>query len=222
MTTFAGRYRIHDGQTYGWDAVLALGGAWFLDNGAGSERYAGTFRGQGISPAPLHLVRVDLATAAVTMTEICGLPNGLVANPPIVDEARRIVVGYDSSNGVLAAFDIAADNATLSPRWRREQNHACHPLLFPDTGELVTNDHDPTRMADAIVVLDIETGEERVRVDAGSAVQSVLFPAAGFDRDFYYCSFAAVTRVAYRLRQEDECGVEYRRRTFTGTAQRDD
>ena len=196
--SFAGHYRIHDGQTYGWDAVLALGGAWFLDNGAGSERYAGTFRGRGISTAPLHLVRVDLATGAVTMTEICGLPNGMVANPPIVDEARRIVVGYDSSNGVLAAFDVAADNATLSPRWRRDQNHACHPLLFPDTGELVTNDHDPERMADAIVVLDIETGAERVRVDSGSAVQSVVFPAAGFGRDFYYCSFAAVTRVAYR------------------------
>ncbi len=194
---FAGRYRTIPGQTYGWDAVLALGAAWFLDNGAGSERYAGTFRGQGISSAPLHLVRVDLATAAVDLTEICGLPNGLVANPPVVDEARRIVVGYDSGNGVLAAFDVATDGSTRL-RWRREQNHACHPLLFADTGELVTNDHDATRMADAIVVLDIESGEERVRADGGSAVQSVLFPAAGFGRDFYSCSFSTLTRVAYR------------------------
>jgi hypothetical protein len=193
--TFAGRYRTVAGQTYGWDPVIALGAAWFLDNGKGSERYAGTFRDQGISAAPLHLVRVDLATGAVDLTDICGLPNGLVANPPVVDEARRIAVGYDSSNGVLAAFDIAADGTT-TPRWSREQNHACHMLLFPDTGELVTNDHDPARMADAIVVLDIESGVERVRVDAGSAVQSVLFPAAGFERDFYYCSFASLTRVA--------------------------
>jgi hypothetical protein len=51
---------------------------------------------------------------------------------------------------------------------------------------------------DAIVVLDIESGEERVRVDSGSAVQSVVFPAAGVGRDFYYCSFAAITRVGYR------------------------
>ena len=58
-------YRTIDGQTYGWDAVIDAGAAWFLDNGAGSERYAGTFRGQGISTAPLHLVRVDLATGAV-------------------------------------------------------------------------------------------------------------------------------------------------------------
>jgi len=195
--SFAGLYRTLAGQTYGWDAVLALGAAWFLDNGEGSERYVGTFRGQGVSRAPLHLVRVDLVTGDVTLTEICGRPNGLIANPPIVDELRRIVVGYDSGNGVLAAFDIADDGAT-TPRWRREQNHACHPLLFADTGELVTNDHDAARMADEILVRDIATGEERVRVAAGSAVQTVLFPAAGFDRDFYSCSFAALTRVAYR------------------------
>ena len=194
---FAARYRTMEGQSYGWDAVLALGAAWFLDNGEGAERYIGTMRGRGVSTAPLHLVRVDLETAAVSLTEICGLPNGLVANPPVVDEARRIVVGYDSGNGVLAAFDIGTDGGT-APRWRRAQNHACHPLLFADTGELVTNDHDLTRMADAIVVLDIETGEERLRVDAGSPVQSVVFPAAGFGRDFYYCSFAAIARVAVR------------------------
>jgi hypothetical protein len=192
---FASRYRTVEGQTYGWDAVLALGAAWFLDNGAGSEGYAGTFRGRGISTAPLHLVRVDLATGACALTEICGLPNGIVANPPVVDEQRRIVVGYDSGNGVLAAYDIAADGS-LTSRWRRDQNHACHPLLFPDTGELVTNDHDATQMRDDIVVLDIESGSERLRVDSGSPVQSVVFPAAGFDRDFYYCSFAALTRVA--------------------------
>ena len=46
-----------------------------------------------------------------------------------------------------------------------------------------------------IVVLDIETGDERVRVDAGSPVQSVVFPAPGFDRDLYYCSFPCVSRI---------------------------
>ena len=192
---FEGRYRTIDGQTYGWDAVLALGAAWFLDDGEGSERYAGTFRGQGIATAPLHLVRVDLATGATTLTEICGLPGGLIANPPLVDEQRRIVVGYDSGNGVLAAFDVAEDGGT-DLRWRRDQDHACHPLLFPDSGELITADHDAGRMADQIVVLDIETGEEQVRVDAGSPIQSVLFPAVGWDRDVYYCSFSTITRLA--------------------------
>jgi hypothetical protein len=192
---FEGRYRTMDGQGYGWDPVIALDAAWFLDDGEGSERYAGSFRGQGIATAPLHLVRVDLASGATTLTEVCGLPGGLIANPPLVDEQRRIVVGYDSGNGVMAAFDVDLDGATRL-RWRRDQDHACHPLLFPDSGELITADHDADRMADQIVVLDIETGEERVRVDAGSPIQSVVFPAVGWDHDVYYCSFASVTRLA--------------------------
>ena len=194
-SSFQPKYRTIDGQTHGWDAVIDAGAAWFLDNGAGSEGYAGTFRGRGISPAPLHLVRVDLASGAVDLTEICGLPNGVVANPPAIDATRRIAVGYDSSNRVLAAFDFDDAGAT-SPRWRREQDHACHPILFPDTGELVTNDHDAERMMDQVVILDLETGEERGRADTDSPVQSVLFPAPGFGRDLYLCSFTTLSRVS--------------------------
>ena len=192
---FDGRYLQVDGQTYGWDPVVALGAAWFLDNGFGSERYAGTFRGQGVNTAPLHLVRVDFDTGAATLTEVCGLPDGVIANPPLIDVGRRIAVAYDSGNGVLAAFDIAEDGSTAL-RWRHRQNHACHPLLFADTGELLTNDHDAERMADQLVVRDIATGDEVARVDSGSIVQSVLFPTVGWDRDVYTCSFAGITRMS--------------------------
>lgn len=184
--TFTARYLTLAGQTYGWDCVIAAGAAWFLDDGDGSESFTGTLRGHGVSTAPLHLIRVDLATGEVMMTEICGLPGGLVANPPIVDERRNVVVGYDSGNGILAAFDLD----TLAPRWHRDQNHASHLLLHAGTGELVTGDH-----AD-VVVLDIAAGAELARVDSGSGMQSVLFPAPGFGRDFYCCSLLTVTRVA--------------------------
>ena len=121
---------------------------------------------------------------------------GIVANPPAVDIDRGIAVGYDSANGVLAAFDIAADpTGPLQPRWTRHQNHGCHPILYPDTGELVTADHDDTRMMDQIVILDIETGEERARADTGSPFQSVVFLAPGFDRDLYYCSMPTVSHI---------------------------
>ena len=50
-------------------------------------------------------------------------------------------------------------------------------------------------MADQVVVLDIETGEERARADTGSPVQSVLFPAPGFGRDLYLCTFTTLSRV---------------------------
>lgn len=191
-TSFDGRYRTMPGQTYGWDAVIAAGAAWFLDNGDGGTRYMGTMRGCGISEAPLHLVRVDLDAGAVTLTEICGLPNGLIVNPPAIDPQRRIAVGYDSGNGVIAAFSFDDAGATTK-LWQREQNHACHPLLFAETGELFTNDHDAVRFMDQFVVLDIATGEELLRVDSGSPAQSVLFPAPGFGRDLYLCSFTTVS-----------------------------
>jgi hypothetical protein len=68
-------------------------------------------------------------------------------------------------------------------------------LRFPDTGELVTGDHDAETMTDHVVVLDIETGNEKARVATGSPVQSVVFPCPGFDRDLYWCSFTTLTRI---------------------------
>jgi hypothetical protein len=191
---FRPRYRHLDGQGYGWDAVIDAGAAWFLDNGNGSERYAGSFRGLGISGAPLHLVRIDLITAAVTLTEICGRPNGMVANPPVVDPERGIAVGFDSSNGVLAGFSIT-DAGELELRWSRAQHHASHMIRFPRTGELITADYDHERFADQIVVLDIETGAELARADTASPLQSVVFPSPGFDRDLYVCSFSTLSRI---------------------------
>lgn len=194
--SFHAVYRTIEGQSYGWDAVIDAGAAWFLDNGAGSERYAGTFRGVGTNQAPLHLVRVDLATGAVALTEVCGLPGGLVANPPAIDAERRIAVAYDSGNGVVAAFRFDEQGAT-TPLWRRDMNHAAHPLRFPDTGELVLCDYDVARNADQMVVLDIETGAELARADTGSPIQSVLFGAPGFARDLYYCSFTTLAHITF-------------------------
>lgn len=188
-------YRTHPGQTYGWDAVIAMGAAWFLDNGEGSHRYAGTFRDQGISSAPLHIVRVDLGSGRVSLTEVCGLPGGLIANPPLVDETRRIVIGYDSGNGVMTAFDIGADGA-LTGRWTRQQDHASHLLLLEEAGQVVSCDHDRERMADQVVLLDIETGAELARADTGSPLQAVVFPAVGWNDDVYVCSMSTLSRVS--------------------------
>ena len=192
---FVARYRTLDGQTYGWDAVIAGGAAWFLDNGLGADGYVGHFRGVGVSSSPLHLVRVDLATGAVQLAEVCGLPNGLIANPPAVDVERGVAVGYDSGNGVVTAFRIDA-TGIRDALWTRELNHAAHPVLFPATGELVLCDTDIARNAEQVVVLDIVTGSELGRADTGSPVQSVVFNAPGFDHDLYCCSFTTVSRVS--------------------------
>ena len=180
------RYRVHDGQTFGWDCVLADDAAWFLDDGDGTEAFDGTLRGKGVSTHPLHLVRVGLNRGGdVTLTEVSGLPGGIVANPPVVDTRRGVVIAYDSGNGVVAGFDLR----TLERRWTREQDHASHLVLYEDSGEVLTGDH-----AD-VVVLDVVTGAELARADTGLGMQSVLFPAPG-DRCAYVCSFVGIARIS--------------------------
>ena len=190
-------YRTADGQTYGWDAVITGTTAWFLDDGEGSDAYDGTLHGHGVSTVPLHLVRVDLATGDVTTAEVSGLSGGLIANPPLIDTERGVAVGFDSGNGVLAGFDIgtgAPADAPIAPTWTRAQDHAPHMILLPDSGEIVTGDFDRDRGAEQVVVLDVVTGDELARADTGP-VQSVIFPAVGFERDLYLCTFAGVSRV---------------------------
>lgn len=188
------RYRTLEGQTFGWDAVLAGGWVWFQDNGEGTERFAGTLRGAGVSDTPLHLVRVPIAGdgSRVQLVEVCGRPGGIIANPPLVDVERRIALAYDTGNGVLAAFRF--DDERLTPLWQRAQDHGGHMIHWPDTGEVLTFDH--TGGVDHAVVLDLETGAEKGRVATGSPVQSVVFPAVGWGREAYYCSFMTVARIA--------------------------
>lgn len=193
---FAPRYRTMEGQTHGWDAVLALGAAWFLDDGAGAERYSGTLRGHGISTCPLHLVRVDLDSGAVSFTEVSGRPGGLIANPPLIDERRRIALAYDSGNGVLTAFDIAADGSTAL-RWKVDQDHAAHLLFDPESGLVLTGHHDGSRFAEQMVVRDLASGDEVLRLDSGSPLQSVLFPAAGGPGVVYSCTFSTVSALVW-------------------------
>ncbi len=195
-TTFNARYRTLEGQTFGWDAVITDEDAWFLDNGEGTQLFMGSFRGVGISSAPLHLVRVNKKTAQVTLTEICGLPDGIIANPPVVDTQRQIVVGFDSGNGVISGFDYDEDSVT--PRWSRQQNHACHMLLSPEAGQIVTADHRPDLGCEQVVILDITTGHEVARVSTTSPIQSAVFPAIGPKGDIYWCSMSTITRISVR------------------------
>jgi len=194
LDDFSAKYRLMEGQTFGWDTVIADGCAWFLDNGESTHKFSGTLRGVGTATAPLHLVRVWLDSGLVQLTEICGLPGGVVANPPLVDTERKVVVGFDSGNGVLAGFRY--DSETLEPLWSYEQNHGSHMLLYPASGEFVSAHYDAERGVEQVVVRDVVTGREKTRVDTGSPIQSVVFPACGSQRDFYWCSMLSVSRIS--------------------------
>ena len=195
-TTGSGALPHPPGQTYGWDCVIAIGAAWFLDNGEGSEALLG-------HAARPRACRGTAAPGAdrprrrhrAPWREVCDRPGGLVANPPVVDADRSVAVGYDSGNGVMAGVRHHARTARLAVRWRRAP--ASTPATWSCTRRpgswspaTTTPAGGPTRWC----VLDIGTGEELARADTGSPVQSVLFPAAGFDDDLYLCTFTTVTR----------------------------
>jgi len=183
------------GEGFGWDAVIADGRAWFLNNGAGSQNFDGSLRGKGVATAPQGLVAIDLATTAVTKYTVNDEVHSLVANPPAIDSERKIAVGYDSGNGVVAAFRYS--DKSREPLWRKKMWHACHPLVMPEAGYVVLNDFNFEFARDEVVVLDIETGEELSRAPTESPLQSVLFGAPGDDNDIYLCSFTHLTRVAW-------------------------
>jgi hypothetical protein len=48
---------------------------------------------------------------------------------------------------------------------------------------------------DQMVILDLDTGEEKARVAVPSPTQGYLFPAPGFKRDVYYQSLTTIARV---------------------------
>lgn len=182
---WATKYRNFEGQHYGWDCVIHNGYAWFLDNGENTHKYNGSLSGLGIAESPLHLIRIDLNTRQIDYVNIVDKPHGIVANPPILDTKRNIVVGFDSGNNVLKAFRCD----TLEVLWEKDQAHASHMILYQISGELITCDNTD------VVILDIQTGNELIRIDHQGLLQSVLFMMPGFNRDFYLTTFAAVSRI---------------------------
>jgi hypothetical protein len=186
-------YLVHADQSFGWDPVVDAGAVWWLDNGDHRFENGFTMLGNGVAAGPVRLWRAPLDGGAPTSVEVAGLPGGAVTNPPLVDPDRGIALGYDSANGVLAAFGA---DAALAPRWERRLATSQHLVLFPDTGEVLVNDFD-RELGDSLAVLDIETGEVRARATVDSPAQSVVFGAPGTRRDAYYLSLSTLARVQF-------------------------
>jgi len=184
-------------QSHGWDVVLDEHDAWFMDNGA--HNYLVSMLGAGLNASANRLIRVSLTNSANHQSwPVCGIAGGAITNPPLIDQIRKIVVAYDSANRHLRAWRIQRNDNTdrleLEELWHHSNfGAASHMLLFPDTGELCVNDY--SRFNEQVVVLDIKSGQEKSRIRTGGLMQGVVFPSAGWKRDFYWCSMDRLTRV---------------------------
>ena len=180
-------------QTYGWDAVIDGKNVWFMDNG--KHTYMIKMIGNGVRQTPNNLIRVSINDSGdAQIIPISRINGGSVTNPPLIDFQRHIVVAFDSANRFLRAWRFDADTRALSPLWEKSEfGCASHMILYPDSGELVTNDY--RKNGEEVVVLNIETGTEIGRARIGGISQGVVFPSAGWGRDFYWTTFDRVARV---------------------------
>ena len=86
------------------------------------------------------------------------------------------------------------DNAGPAPAARAAHAAAGPPGCSPSPPRLAAPPCGPG--SDQLVVLDLDTGEDKARVDVPSPSQGFLFPAPGFGRDVYYQSLTTIARVA--------------------------
>jgi hypothetical protein len=214
------------GRSFGWDPVITDEHVLWMDNGR--NRVDRSMIGSGVQSDPVRLWWARRDDGNVRSTEISGLPFGTESNPPGWDPAGRIVVAYDAGNAVVRGWRMSGDeleplwrrdglahagHLILYPDTRelivgdwRDVEALRKPLLRPAVraaGQLLSRSPAARRASlrfggDQLVVLDLDTGIEKARVEVPSPTQGFLFPAPGFGRDVYYQSLTTIARVAVR------------------------
>lgn len=210
-------------RSFGWDPVITDEHVFWMDNGR--NRVDHTMLGSGEQASPLRLWWARRDTAATRSVEISGIPYGTESNPPAWDPEREIVVAYDSGNAVIRAWRLRGDELEPLWRRDRLAHAGHLIVYPDTRELVVGDYRDPgflrgrraravaravgpvvARSAaarrgllamggDRLVVLDLDSGQEKARVEVPSAVQGFLFPAPGFGRDLYYQSLTTIARV---------------------------
>ena len=183
--------------------------------------------GDAPDPVRLWWARRD-DSENVRSVEISGLPFGTESNPPGWDPETGTVIAYDAGNAVIRAWRVEGDELTPLWRrddFAHAGHLIVFPdtreLVCQDWSDLEVLRRPGLRKLlrpgirffgrsrfvrqrsgaignDQLVVLDLDTGQDKARVDVPSSTQAFLFPAPGWDRDIYYQSMSTIARVAVR------------------------
>lgn len=211
------------GRSYGWDPVVTGEHVFWMDNGRNSVDH--TMLGSGSESSPLRLWWARVDDGSVRSVEISGLPYGTESNPAAWDPEGGIVVAYDAGNAVVRAWRLEGDELEPLWRrddlahaghlivypdtrelivgdWRggAALKRGAVRRLVAATGPIFARSAAFRRASrliggDSLVVLDLDSGEEKARIEVPSSIQGFLFPAPGAGRDVYYQSLSTVARV---------------------------
>ncbi|MEI7625614.1 MAG: hypothetical protein WCK06_05625 [Actinomycetota bacterium] len=212
------------GRSYGWDPVITDQHILWMDNGRNQTDRTMLTSGDSPDPSRLWWVRRDDASRLGSV-QISGLAFGTQSNPPAWDRVGGVVVAYDAANAVLRAWRLVGDelqplwrrdkfahagHLILFPDTRElvaqdwsDVEFLRRPLVrraLRPAVRIASNSARARRASlatghDQLVVLDLDNGEDKARVDIPSPSQGFLFPAPGFERDIYYQSLTTIARV---------------------------
>ena len=213
------------GRSFGWDPVITDEHLLWMDNGKNDTDVTMLDCGTAPDPVRLWWARRDDASK-IDSTEISGLPYGTESNPPAWDPVGGVVIAYDAGNAVLRAWRLVGDrmedlwrrdgfahagHLILYPDTRelvvqdwKQSKSLRRPLVRRVTRPVLqalgqfafVRRRGVALGSDQLVVLDLDTGADKARVDVPSPCQGYLFPAPGFGRDVYYQSATTIARVA--------------------------
>lgn len=219
------RYGPAPDRSFGWDPVLTDTHVLWMDNGRNRVDRTMRDSGDAAGPVRLWWARHDDGEA-VGSVEISGLPFGTESNPPAWEPESRTVVAFDAGNAVLRAWrmngdgleplwrrddfahaghlivypgtrELIAQDYSDTPFLRRPLvRRALRPAFARLAGSAAVRRASLRTGSDQLVVLDLDTGEDKARVAVPSPSQAFLFPAPGFGRDVYYQSLTTIARVA--------------------------
>ncbi len=215
------------GRSYGWDPVITDEHVFWMDNGRNNTDRTMLGTGESPDAVRLWWARRD-DDRVVRSVEISGLAFGTQSNPPAWDPKGRIVIAYDAGNAVLRAWRLTGDELEplwrrdrfahaghvilypdtrelVAQDWKdipalRQPivRRALRPALRVLAQSVAARRTSLGTGSDQLVVLDLDTGADKARIDIPSPSQGFLFPAPGFGRDVYYQSLTTIARVAVR------------------------
>jgi len=185
-------------QSFAWCNTVGDDSIWFMDMGdtppletimhaypVGTKPLA--FSKPCSAPVRVHRVSTTDSSSTDVLTPF-DLPNGGHNASPLYVQDKKILLTFDTNNRKTGAwrFNGPGDFEEL---WVHDIGNSNQVFYYPDTGEVVLDDVLEDNNVDTVLI-DIETGEEKGRVNTGARTAAGMAFYPGLGRDLYSTSGA--------------------------------